>query len=59
MLNLWRTLSTAEEVDFRTWAHENYKPGDAINAAWHPVVQHEAATILLNNWKESNHEILQ
>ena len=40
-MELFRILTAAEEADFRKWARDNYKPGDAISSAWHPVVIHE------------------
>jgi len=38
---MFRKLSPEEEKDFRKWARDNYLPGSAINAVWHPVVRHE------------------
>lgn len=37
--NLFRELTPEEEVDFRTWANENYTPGSMIDEVWHPVVR--------------------
>ncbi len=40
-MNLFRTLSTEEEIEFRQWARENYKRFSPISGIWHPVVQDE------------------
>ena len=40
-LPLFRVLDESEEAQFRAWARENHKPGDAVNRLWHPVVQDE------------------
>lgn len=37
----FRDLNEAEQEDFRLWARGNYKPGEEINALWHPVIQAE------------------
>ena len=38
----FRALSTDEEVQFRAWTRSNYRPGEAIDGAWHPAVRDEA-----------------
>jgi len=38
-------LAPEQEVAFRQWARENYKPGADINSMWHPVVQDECQQI--------------
>jgi hypothetical protein len=38
-------LTPEEETQFRKWARENWKPGDAINELWHPVVIDEIGKI--------------
>ncbi len=37
----FRELDSDEEKEFREWARKNYKTGDNIDIAWHPVVQDE------------------
>lgn len=39
---MFRQLSDEETTEFKQWARENYKPGEAISSLWHPVVQEEA-----------------
>jgi hypothetical protein len=38
---LFRSLTDKEEMKFRKWARDNYKPVDEISEVWHPVVQDE------------------
>ena len=38
---LFRRLSGEEEIQFKTWARENYVTGSDISEIWHPVVQDE------------------
>ena len=38
-------LAPEQEVAFRQWARDNYKPGADINSMWHPVVQDECQQI--------------
>ena len=38
---LFRRLSDEEEIQFKTWARENYVIGSEISEIWHPVVQDE------------------
>ena len=38
---VFRKLSEAEEIEFRQWAKDNYKPLDEIKGFWHPIVQDE------------------
>ena len=40
-------LSPEQQVAFKQWARDNYKPGADINAMWHPVVQYECQQIIL------------
>jgi len=42
---LFRELTEDEEIKFRKWARDNYKPYNDISGIWHPVVQHECAKI--------------
>ena len=35
----FRPLTKAEETEFRTWARENYVPGNVVDTAlWHPII---------------------
>ena len=43
--SLHRELTAEEEVEFRGWARENYRPGEPIDPMWHPVVKEECAEI--------------
>jgi hypothetical protein len=40
-MDLHINLSPEQEKDFRNWARENYKPGEEVCSAWHPVVVDE------------------
>jgi hypothetical protein len=42
---MFTPLDPEQEASFRAWARENYKPGDAINDVWHPIVQEECHTM--------------
>lgn len=44
-MKLFRELNSKEELKFRQWARENYKPFDDIKGSWHPVVVTECAKI--------------
>ncbi len=44
-MKLFRDLDSKEEVAFKQWARENYKPFDEIEGVWHPVVVAECAKI--------------
>ncbi len=45
-MELYRTLSPEEEVDFKKWARDNFNPvDDLINQVWHPVVKGECLTM--------------
>ena len=44
-MKLFRDLSEQEEVEYRRWARENYKPFEPISGVWHPVVQEECTKI--------------
>jgi hypothetical protein len=41
----FRQLSPVEQEQFRGWARANYRPGDPIDRAWHPIVREECAAI--------------
>lgn len=43
--DMFRQLSPEEEKDFRQWARDNYRSGEPISSAWHPVVQDECRLI--------------
>lgn len=45
MVNIWRDLNDAEEMEFRQWARDNYKKGEAVNETWHPIVKDECHKI--------------
>ena len=38
---LFRKLEYGEDLEYRQWARENYKPLDPIKGVWHPVIQDE------------------
>ena len=38
---LFKKLEKAEDLEFRQWARDNYKPLDPIKGVWHPVIQDE------------------
>ena len=38
---LYRRLDAREEDEFRQWARDNFVPGVAAKASWHPVVRAE------------------
>ena len=38
---LFKKLENTEDLEFRQWARENYKPLDPIKGVWHPVIQDE------------------
>ena len=40
---MFRELTPEEEIKFRQWARDNYKPGSEIKSFWHPVVRQECA----------------
>lgn len=42
---MFRTLTTNEEQEFRAWARANYEPLEEIRGIWHPVIQDECAKI--------------
>lgn len=41
----FRPLSPAEQEQFRAWARANYRRGDPIDPAWHPIVRAECAAM--------------
>ena len=45
----FKSLSSEEEQEFRQWARDNYKVGEAISGVWHPVVQDECVKINTEN----------
>jgi hypothetical protein len=40
-INIFKTLTPTEEVEFRKWARDNFKPGYTIRTVWHPIVKAE------------------
>ena len=42
----FRALTADEEVEFRQWARDNWRPGDPVEPAWHPVVRDECRILL-------------
>jgi len=40
-MKLFKTLSEVEEMKYRQWARNNYKPLHEIKGVWHPSVQDE------------------
>ena len=38
---MFRQLDPQEEIKFRKWARDNWKPGAKPDLAWHPVVRDE------------------
>lgn len=42
---LFRDLTPEEEISFRQWARNNYRPGSDIYGLWHPVIQDECVRI--------------
>lgn len=44
-MKLWRDLTSAEIANFRLWARANYKLGEPISGAWHPIVQTECVAM--------------
>lgn len=44
-MELFRRLNPEEEIEFRLWAQENYKPFDPIKGIWHPIVQEECTNM--------------
>lgn len=51
----YKTLNEEEEKEYRQWAKDNYSFGDSIESSWHPVVQDECMSMMVNllNVKES------
>lgn len=41
----FRKLSAEEEARFCAWAKTNYRPGEPIDGAWHPIVQRACAEL--------------
>ncbi len=44
-MKLFKELDSEEEVAFKQWARENYKPFGDIKGSWHPAVVAECAKI--------------
>lgn len=44
-MNLWRSLNSEEEKEFRQAAREKYEPFSDINPLWHPVYIDECVNI--------------
>lgn len=40
-MNLFKQLTSSEELIYRQWAQRNYEPLTEISGIWHPVVQDE------------------
>lgn len=54
MSRLFRDLTPEEEVEFRQWAKDNFKPEtDIISLAWHPIVRDECYK-MIKEWEELN-----
>jgi len=54
---LFRKLSFDEEIEFRTWARENYIPGTTINKLWHPITRMECEKMnieQINSFKDED-----
>ena len=51
----YMSLSEKEEEEYRQWARDNWDYGDSIDSSWHPVVQDECMSMMVNllNVKES------
>ena len=49
---MFRTLTAAQEKEFREWARNNYKPFGEISKIWHPAIQAECVKI--NKKEEKN-----
>jgi hypothetical protein len=45
MPGLFERLTLAQETEMKRWARENYKRLEPIDGTWHPIVQHECATM--------------
>lgn len=41
VMNLFKDLTTKEEIEFRQWARDNYICFSDISGIWHTVVQDE------------------
>lgn len=44
----YKTLNEEEEKEFRQWARDHYSVGDSIDPSWHPVVQDECMSMMVN-----------
>ena len=40
-----KDLTTAQQIEYRQWARDNYVPFSPIDGTWHPEVQFECAFI--------------
>jgi len=40
-MNLFKDLTTEEEIEFRQWARDNYICFSDISGIWHIIVQNE------------------
>lgn len=56
MLTPFRKLNQEEELVFRKWARDNYEIYSEILGLWHPVVQHECATMNLEYYHKTAKE---
>ena len=44
----YKTLNEEEEKEYRQWARDNYSLGDSIDNSWHPVVQDECMSMMVD-----------
>ena len=52
-----RILSTAECIEFRQWARDNYKIGEPINTVWHPIIIHEIGLMYQESYYSQSNTI--
>jgi len=45
VMKLFKDFTRQEEIEFRTWAKENYVPFNDIKGIWHPIIQDECRRI--------------
>jgi len=56
-MDLYKDLSPSEELEFRQWARSNWKVGEEVNEAWHPIVRDECSKIHLEYAKSVDEHI--
>ncbi len=44
-MQMFKTLSESEVIEYKAWARENYKALEPISGLWHPIVQSECTLI--------------